>query len=212
MEIYRLFRLISFSLLFPLLASCTTSSTSFYGTKSTPAAVGALRIQISDESDNSELRGNEFLQSGILARVNTELTLIGVKCITEQDKNLSPTHVLLLSSGGIEETTHISPVQTTKNYHTGMDSQGNTYNYSTPSVSGGGSYSSRLAKVTAILFHLNQDGSLTKISQSFAKDDGLSFMERQLRGTILEPKKPIADVYASVFLEAALSLFEKKTE
>jgi hypothetical protein len=93
-----------------------------------------------------------------------------------------------------------------------MDSQGNIYNYSTPSMSGGGSYSSRVAKVTAILFRLNQDGSLAKVSQSFAKDDGLNFMERQLRGTILESKTPIADVYASTFLEATLSLFERKPE
>jgi hypothetical protein len=198
-------------LLWILLTSCATP-TSFYGTKSVPATIGALAIQISDESDNSELRGNEFLKQEIVRRVITDLSSIGVRCISEQDTGMTPSHVLVLASGGIEKHTHMRPVETTQTYHTSTDSQGNIYNYSTPSVSGGGSYSTRTVQITATLLRRNQDGSFTKVSQSYAGGDGQGFLERRFRSTVLAPDKPISDMYISVCIEAALSLFENTTK
>ncbi|KAF0218572.1 MAG: hypothetical protein FD174_2872 [Geobacteraceae bacterium] len=202
--------------LFSFTACATTATTSFYGTKSAPATVSALVIVVSDKSDNSELRGNEFLMEEIITRVRSALSSIGVKCVSEKDITGPPSHILLLSSGGVEDrsSTHVMPVQTTETYHSGINSQGNVYTYSTPHVSGGGSYSTstRAVNVEAVLFRLNQDGSLTKVSQSYANGDGYSLIERRLGARLgargIAVGKPLPDVYVSVFIDAAQSLFE----
>lgn len=173
-----------------LLTSCAT--TSLYGTKSSPKAIGSLTIKIDDKAGSSELRDNVFLTRNIIERVTNELSNIGVKCITDQNKKISPSYILVLSAGGVNKSVHTNPVRT--------DINGN--------VSGGSSYTKKSVNVSAILLRYENDGSLIKIAQADAEGEGKNFFERQLQGSIFDLDKNLSTIYGNVFTEAVLTLFD----
>jgi len=164
---------------------------------------------VEDGLDNSELRGNSFLQKEIIDHITQELARIGISAFSQSDhKSKLASHVLVLKSGGVSERTFQRPVVTTQSYHSGFNAQGQACNYSTPKVSGGGTYTRRNITVTATLYMILADGKLSELCRSYAKGDGQNCVERELRSTVLMSNKKLGDRYIRVFTDTALSVFQ----
>jgi hypothetical protein len=194
-----------------LMASCVTTSTSHYGNKLTPAEVGVVVVQLDDSEDNSQLRGNHFLQEEIFAGIAGNLQEHGITAVSGAGDDFSnATHVLVLKSGGVSKNTVVRPVRTTTGqFRSGFNVHGQD-TYSSPKVSGGGSYTVTNVQVTAALYSLGEDGNHAEVCRSYAKGDGQNFVEQRLRSNFVVPNKKMSDRYIRTFTDAALSVFDVK--
>jgi hypothetical protein len=193
-----------------LVNSCVTT-TSHYGTKLTATDVGVVLLQLDDRDDNSELRGNQFLKDEIIAGIATKLHERGITAIAGPSTDMEGvSHILVLKSGGVSKKTGVRPVRTTYQHHSGINSAGQAHSYSTPHVSGGGTYSVTLVKVTATLYSVDKNGSQAEVCRSYAKGDGQNILEGYVRSAAVVPRKKIAPRYIRTFTDAALSVFAEK--
>jgi hypothetical protein len=179
-----------------LLSGCAHKNASFYGTKGTPQTVTLLAVAVSDEGDNSELKGNDFLRREIENKIIAEMTAKGFKCMQITDTG-EPSHTLIVWSKGVERRTYTKGVSSSPNLVTGGTD-----------VSGGGSYTRKIVSADAILYKMKPAPPHSKIAQSYASGDGrgkgyLSKIAADLSGGVT-----LSEAYQSVFLEAALSVFE----
>jgi|GEM_PF-3364808 hypothetical protein len=199
----------SLVLIAPLLITSCATTVSYYGEKLTAAEVGTVRLHLDDSQDNSELRDNQFLKDKILAAVTAKLQERGITAVSGlRAKDAGVTHVLILNSGGVSKHTGVRPVTTTQNYQSGINAQGQAYSYSTPKVSGGGTYSVTLVNVTAGLYSVDGNGDLTEVCRSYAKGDGQNLLEQRLRSSVVVPNKQLKERYIRVFTDAASSVFQ----